>query len=63
MIYDKDNPNSVWVNTIPATIWDLLSLNMKITGYSIGDIISALVDLGMSITVFCGLVKAYFKYF
>jgi uncharacterized ubiquitin-like protein YukD len=61
VIYDKNNPSNVWVNTIPLTIWKLLSTNMKITGSTRGDILNVLLYNGLGVVTFYILVKAYIK--
>jgi len=61
IIYDKEDPSIVWINTIPLTIWKLLSSNIKITGFTRGDILNILLFNGLGVVTFYILIKAYFK--
>ncbi len=61
LIYDKDNPRIVWINTIPLTAWKLLSTNMKIAGFTRGDIVNVLLYSGLLVATFYILIKNYIK--
>jgi hypothetical protein len=61
IIYDKDDPGVVWINTIPLTTWKLLFTNMKILGFTKGDILNILIYTGFGVVAFYILTKLYFK--
>ncbi|TWH47959.1 hypothetical protein Salpa_4084 [Sporomusa sp. KB1] len=61
VIYDKDDPSVVWINTIPRSTWKLIFTNMKIIGFTKGDILNILFYTGLGVVAFFILIKAYFK--